>query len=202
MKMSFVAIFLIAFFGFVVSGCSGMRVIESDVSAFSTWTAAPPAPGTPYRFERLPSQQALNAQQDRVEDIARTSLAKVGMVANPAAARFGVLVVFSAERMQRYPNAGYGYGYGGTGVFFGGGNRGTSLGMSFPLGFGELIYKRSLSVTMRDLSTQKVVFETQALQDSPWDDSFSILPAMLDSALLSFPQPPAGTRRINVEIPR
>ena len=200
MKRSFVAIFLIAFFGSVVSGCSGMRVIESDVSAFSIWTAAPPAPGTPYRFERLPSQQAPNAQQDRVEDIARTSLAKVGMVAEPATARFGVQVVFNTERMQRYPDAGYGYG--GTGVFFGGGNRGTSLGMSFPLSFGELIYKRSLSVTMRDLSTQKMVFETRALQDSPWDDSFSILPAMLDSALLSFPQPPAGTRRINVEIPR
>ena len=200
MKRSFIAIFFMAFLGFVLTGCSGMRVIESDVSAFSTWAGAPPAPGTPYRFERLPSQQAPNAQQDRIEDMARTSLAKVGMVAEPATARFGVQVIFNTERMQRYPDAGFGYG--GTGVFFGGGNRGASLGMSFPLSFGELIYKRSLSVMMRDLSTQKVVFETQALQDSPWDDSFSILPAMFDSALLGFPQPPAGARRINVEIPR
>ena len=200
MKRSLLAIVFIAFFGFFLTGCSGMRLIGSDVSAFSTWTAAPPAPGTPYRFERLPSQQAPNAQQDLIEDIARTSLAKVGMVAEPATARFGVQVIFNTERMQRYPDAGFGYG--GTGVFFGGGNRGASLGMSFPLSFGELIYKRSLNVMMRDLSTQKVVFETQALQDSPWDDSFAILPAMFDSALLSFPQPPAGTRRINVEIPR
>jgi hypothetical protein len=29
-----------------------------------------------------------------------------------------------------------------------------------------------------------------------------VLPAMLDSALRGFPQPPPGTRRINVEIPR
>ena len=53
---------------------------------------------------------------------------------------------------------------------------------------------------MRELSSQKVVFETRALHDSPWGDAFALLPAMLDSALLGFPQPPAGTRRINVEI--
>ena len=200
MKRSLLAIVFIAFFGFFLTGCSGMRLIGSDVSAFSTWTAAPPVPGTPYRFERLPSQQAPNAQQDLIEDIARTSLAKVGMVAEAATARFGVQVVFNTEFMPRYPDTGFGFG--GTGVFFGGGSRGASLGMSLPLRFGELIYKRSLSVMMRDLATQKVVFETRALQDSPWDDSLSILPAMFDSALLGFPQPPAGLRRINVDIPR
>ena len=55
---------------------------------------------------------------------------------------------------------------------------------------------------MRELSTQKVVFETRALHDGPSGDAFALLPAMLDSALLGFPQPPAGTRRVNVEIPR
>ena len=55
---------------------------------------------------------------------------------------------------------------------------------------------------MRDLTTQKVVFETRAVHDGVWSDGLAVLPAMLDSALLGFPQPPAGVRRINVEIPR
>jgi hypothetical protein len=74
--------------------------------------------------------------------------------------------------------------------------------LTFPIGFGESYYKRTASVLMRELASQKVVFETRALHDGPWSDAFAVLPAMLDSALLGFPQPPAGTRRINVEIPR
>jgi hypothetical protein len=87
-------------------------------------------------------------------------------------------------------------------VSFGGGSMGTSIGLSFPIGLGESYYKRAVTLLVRDLSTQKVVFETRALHDGVWNDGFAVLPAMLDSALLGFPQPPTGTRRINAEIPR
>ena len=184
----------------LLSACSGMRVIDSDVTAFSAWTAAPPAPGTRYRFERLPSQQSANAQQDRIEALATTSLSKVGMALSPPDARYSVQVLLVTEIVQRYPEPGFGFG--GPGVSIGGGSRGTSIGLSFPIGFGESYYKRTVSVLMRELASQKVVFETRALHDGPSGDAFAILPAMLDSALLGFPQPPAGTRRINVEIPR
>ena len=183
-----------------LTACSGMRVVDSDVTAFSAWTAAPPAPGTRYRFERLPSQQSANAQQDRIEALATTSLSKVGMALSPLDARYSVQVLLSTEIVQRYPEPGFGFG--GPGVSIGGGSRGSSIGLSFPIGFGESYYKRTLSVLMRELANQKVVFETRALHDGPWGDAFAVLPAMLDSALLGFPQPPAGTRRINVEIPR
>ena len=72
--------------------------------------------------------------------------------------------------------------------------------MSFPIRFGEPYYKRDVTLLMRELATQKVVFETRALHDGPWGDTFAVLPAMLDSALRGFPQPPAGTRRVNTEI--
>ena len=179
-----------------------MRVVDSDVTAFSAWTAAPPAPGTRYRFERLPSQQSANAQQNRIEALATTSLSKVGMVLSPVDARYSVQVLLVAETMQSYPEPGFGFGFGGPGVSIGGGSRGTSIGLSFPIGFGDSSYKRTVSLLMRELSSQKVVFETRALHDGPGGDAFAVLPAMLDSALLGFPQPPAGTRRINVEIPR
>jgi hypothetical protein len=91
-----------------------------------------------------------------------------------------------------------------TGVFMGGGSRGASLGlgMSFPLSFPEPYFKRELSILMRELSTGQIVFETRAVHDGVWSDTLAVLPAMLDAALTGFPQPPPGTRRVNVEIPR
>ena len=184
-----------------LTACSGMRVVDSDVTAFSAWTAAPPAPGTRYRFERLPSQQSANTQQDRIEALATTSLSKVGMALSPADARYSVQVALSTEIVQRYPEPGFGYG--GPGVSIGGGSFGTSIGLSFPIGLGgEASYRRTVSILMRELSNQKVVFETRALHAGSGGDAFAVLPAMLDSALLGFPQPPSGTRRVNVEIPR
>ncbi|MGB4115257.1 MAG: DUF4136 domain-containing protein [Polaromonas sp.] len=183
-----------------MTACSGMRVVDSDVTAFSAWTAAPPVPGTRYRFERLPSQQSANTQQDRIEALATTSLSKVGMALSPLDARYSVQVLLVTEIAQRYPEPGFGFG--GPGVSIGGGSRGSSIGFSFPIGFGDTYFKRTVSVLMRELASQKVVFETRAMHDGPYNDAFAVLPAMLDSALLGFPQPPAGTRRINVEIPR
>ena len=184
----------------LLSACSGMRVVDSDVTAFSAWTAAPPVPGTRYRFERLPSQQSANAQQDRIEALATTSLSKVGMALSPADARYSVQVLLVTEIVQRYAEPGFGFG--GPGVSLGAGSFGTSIGLSFPIGGGASSYRRTVSILMRELSTQKVVFETRALHDGSGGDAFAVLPAMLDSALVGFPQPPAGTRRINVEIPR
>ena len=197
MKYSRSAIFLIA--TMLLTACSGMRVVDSDVTAFSAWTAAPPAPGTRYRFERLPSQTTAT-QQDRIEALATTSLAKVGMALSPADARYSVQVLLVTEIAQRYPDSGFGLG--GPGVSIGGGSFGTSIGLSFPIGFANPDYRRTVSLLMRELSSQKVVFETRALHSGSGGDAFAVLPAMLDSALLGFPQPPAGTRRINVEIPR
>ena len=197
MKYAQAAIVLIA--AIFLTACSSMRVVDSDVTAFSAWTAAPPAPGTRYRFERLPSQTTAT-QQDRIEALATTSLSKVGMALSPADARYSVQVLLVTEVAQRYPDSGFGYG--GPGVSIGGGSFGTSIGLSFPFGYSNPDYRRTVSLLMRELSSQKVVFETRALHNGSGGDAFAVLPAMLDSALLGFPQPPAGTRKINVDIPR
>lgn len=188
-----------------MAGCSGLRVIENDVTAFAHWSGAPPAPGTAYRFERLPSQQVIGAQQDYVEGLTRSALAKVGMELNPAAARFSVQVRVSTQVVERLPydRPGYdGFGFATPGVFVGGSNQGASLGLSFPMRFSDPYYRRELTLLMRDLSSNQVVFETRALSDDVQSDTLGVLSAMLDAALRGFPQPPAGPRRINVEIPR
>ena len=208
------AIFLIAISALLLAGCATTRVIDSDVTAFQTWKAAPPGPNTPYRFERLPSQQANAAQQDVVEAAAGPALAKVGLVPSNTVARYSVQVRLNTQLVERvladpFGYGGYGGGLGGypgygrfgPSVFGYGGSRGASFGLSFPIGFYEsATYKHELTVLMRDLNTQQIAFETRALHFGPWNDSLNLLPALLDAALRGFPQPPEGTRRINVEL--
>ena len=205
MKQALAAIFSVATLAFFMTGCSTVQVVESDVTAFYRWTAAPPGPGTPYRFERLPSQQVVGAQQDTVEGLARTALARVGMELNPAAARYSVQVMVATQVIERvhYNGVGYdGFGFPAPGVFLGGGNRGAALGMSFPMLYSDPYYRRELTLLMRDLGSGQVVFETHASSDGVQYETLAVLSAMLDAALNGFPQPPAGPRRINVQIPR
>jgi predicted small secreted protein len=186
MKRALAALFSVAIMAFSMAGCSTMQVVDSDVTAFSHWSAAPPGPGTAYRFERLPSQQ-------------------VGMELNPAVARYSGQVVVNTLVVERVPYDGVGYdgfGFPAPGVFLGGGSRGAAVGMSFPMRFSEPYFKRDLSILMRDLSSNQVVFETRALHDGVSSNTLAVLSAMLDAALRGFPQPPPGTRRINVETPR
>jgi predicted small secreted protein len=200
------AIFLIATGALLLTGCGTTRLVDSDVSSFSKWTAAVPVPGTPYRFERLPSQQGGEVQQTGLEEMARSALAKVGMELRPEAARYSVQVSATTLVGQRGGYDGYG-GYGGgfgSGIFLGGGSRGASLGfgLGFPLHLPQPYYRRDVSIVMRDLGTQQVTFESRALHEGVWSDTNAVVPAMLDSALRGFPEPPQGTRRIDVEIPR
>ena len=210
MKRAWTALFLIATSLWLVTGCASVRLVDTDVTAFSKWTATPPGPGTAYRFERLPSQQNPAAQQDAVEADARAALAKVGLELNPAVARYSVQVVATTQIIERgYPGydgvfgGGFGGFSGGSGVFLGGGSRGAGFGLSFPMRFPEPTYfKRELSMLMRELATQQVVFETRAFHDGVWSDTQAVFPTMMDAALRGFPEPPPGTRRINVEISR
>lgn len=208
MKRAFVAIFSIAWLGFLMVGCSGLQVVENNVTAFHHWNAAPPGPGTTYRFERLPSQQAGGGYQDGVEEITRIALAKVGMERNLASPRYSVQVrVTTAQVIERQPyGPGYydGFGFGTPGVFLGGGNRGAAFGLAFPLGMSSAspYFRRDLTVLVRDLGSNQIVFETRALNDGVVNESPAVLPAMLDAALQGFPQPPPGLRRITVQIPR
>ena len=170
MKRAWIALFLIATSLWLVTGCASVRLVDTDVTAFSKWTVAPPGPGTAYRFERLPSQQNLAAQQDAVEADARTALAKVGMELNPAMARYSVQVVATTQIIERgYP--GYDGIFGGPGLFLGGGSRGLGFGLSFPLRFPEPTYfKREVSMLMRELSNQQVVFEMDRSATRPRHD--------------------------------
>jgi len=175
-----------------------MRLVDNQVNSFAP---KPPAFGAGYRFERLPSQQAEPGAQDRLEAMTEQALAKVGLKRDDVAPTL-LAQVRVTERVERSatdaPPLGWQLGWrigrhGGIG--WGGGTL-------FP-GLADLpSYWREVDLSLRELSSGAVVFESRARHDGPWSDSQAILPAMLDAALQGFPNPPAGERRINIEIPR
>jgi hypothetical protein len=203
----------------LLSACAGMRVVDNDVVSFAQWpNAAAPAPGpsSRYRFERLPSQQSglpqsgisgMELTQDQIETIARTALDKFGWQNMPAAASFNVQVSATTRYAQRNPYNSPAYGgfggFGNSGISIGGGTAGSFIGFSFPLGRSEpSLYLREVSIVVRDAASNAVTFESRATHSGIWNDPQKVLPAMFEAALQGFPTPPAGARRINIEISR
>lgn len=190
----------------LLGGCASTRMVGSEVNSFARWTPAPPAPGSSYRFERLPSQQA-DLTQARLEGLAQAALARVGLQHNPQAASLSVQVSASSQPMLRSVWDGSYYPYGSPNIFIGGGSGGgvssvgVGFGFGFPLGGMDTpIYRREVSIVMRELRSNLAVYETRAVSEEPWLDTDPVLAAMLDAALRGFPVPPAGPRRVNVEI--
>jgi len=188
----------------LLTGCSGMRLVESQVKAVATQAAGQPIEaGARYRFERLPSQ-VNQPRTDLVEAIAEAELAEVGLVHDEAAARYSVQIV---TRMQSYLVDQWGSPVDGGrfhgSIMIGSGSMGSMFGLGMGTGFPPATkYLHEASLLLRELASGQVVYETSATHEGPWSDSDNILRALLAAALKDFPNPPAGTHRVKVEIPR
>ena len=176
-----------------LSGCGGMRLVDSEVRSFASAPVIPA--GASYRFERLPSQQADAAAQTQLETLAQQALAKVGLLRDEAAASYSVQVSFGMRVDPQSPWLPPENGW-GPGWNQGLGRRGSFAMMEPPY------YWRQVGLTLRDLRTQQLVYETHAAHDGPWADTAAVLPAMLDAALQGFPNPLPGVHHITIEIPR
>lgn len=180
-----------------------MRLIDSDVNAFSTLQAAPASAS--YRFERLPSQQLDEKRQASVEAMAEQALAKVGLRraadgGSPAgSAQYSVLIGARTQRLETASWDDIGLLPGRDYIVTGHGR--MIFTRPFPYA-STPYYIREVSLLLRDNATGQVVFESHAKHEDRWHDSDAILPAMFDAALQGFPTPPAGVRRVNVEIAR
>jgi hypothetical protein len=199
-----------------LTGCASVRLIDSEVTAFSTLAAVPAA--SSYRFERLPSQQVNTQRQDQLEAIAQAALAKVGLqrvgdAPGSPAARYSVQMGINVQRSDLAVWDDWGPRFGGfvgvgSGPYLVGRGRGHgavygNFGFGFPYPYlPPPSYVRDVSLVLRDTASNQVVYETHAKHESPWADSLNILPAMFDAALQGFPTPPVGTRQVNVELPR
>ena len=187
----------------VLSGCSGMRIIDSDVSAFSSATPPPVTLPAPYRFERLPSQQAQPAPTAALEALAEPELARAGLHRDDAAPLYTLQLSLRTIRDPQGPwddpryIGGYATPYpivARYGVLM----RHYSLDLRFEAPY----YRRELAIVLRRLSDGVVMFESRAKHDGVWPDDEPVLQAMLQAALRGFPVPPPGLRRVAIEIAR
>jgi len=186
----------------LLTGCAGMRVVDSQVLAVANAPPGVQLQGAKYRFERLPSQVS-NPEAGLAEQQAEQALAAVGLMRDDAAAQLSVLVGFQGTQYLADP---WGYPYPGTygsisigrGVPWGSGV-GFGMGMRFPP---PTHYRREVSLILRDLKSGQVVYETRASHDGPWSDHKTIFATLFKAALANFPNPPAGPQRVNIEIPR
>jgi hypothetical protein len=178
----------------LLTGCATGFLLDNQVQSFSQLQTVP-SPAT-YRFERSLSQQA-DPGQDALEAFAAPALERAGMRRDDAAARFAVQVSARSERiLSPYMDPWSPFGWG---IGLGGRHFGIGIGGAFPRG-DKFWMRREVSVVVRDLAANRVVYETRASNDGPWLDSRSVFPAMFDAALQGFPNPPAGPRRVDIHV--
>ena len=201
MKRTFSALLLVA----ALSGCATSWVVDSDVKSFSSLGTVPP--GATYRFERLPSQQADIARQESLEAMAATALEKVGLRRDDTKPQYSAQIgarVTAGLSPWADPwlfDGPWGYGYGGGHGYgrrwHGGGWYG---GPAFMPPAATPWYEREVSIVLRETGSNRVVYETRARNDGPYNASAAILPVMFQAALQGFPNPPQGERRVNIDL--
>ncbi len=175
-----------------LSGCATSYLLDNSVQSFSQLTALPSQPN--YRFERLPSQQAWG--QTQLEAMADGALHKAGLRRDDANPRYSVQISGQIQHVLS-PWASPWDGWGSFGV----GHRGVGFGFMGPFPQSPW-YQRDISVIIRELPSNRVVYETRATNAGPWGDSGTVFPAMFEAAMTGFPTPPPGPRLVNVQIGR
>ena len=188
----------------LLSGCATSFLLDNAVQTFSSLPALPANPS--YRFERLPSQQA-SPVQAQLEAMADPALFKAGLRRDDAAPQYSVQVSARVQRMVS-PWADPWDRWGGWGPWGPLGPWGSygSMGPGFGYGYGMFPrmespwYQREVGIVVRELPSNRVVYETHATNDGPWSDNAVVFPAMFDAALQGFPAAPAGVRRVDVQV--
>jgi len=186
--------------GWLLTGCASGYLLDNTVQSFSHLTALPAQPT--YRFERLPSQQA--PSQAQLEAMADAALQKAGLRRDDANPRYSVQLGAQLQRvLSPWASPWDGWGWGAFGVHHRHHHSGFGLGFGYPFGHMESPwYQREISVIMRELPSNRVIYETRASNVGPWMDNNSVFPAMFQAALQGFPTPPPGPRRVDIQVGR
>lgn len=180
----------------LLSGCASTYLLDNQVQSFSQMGALPAQPT--YRFERSLSQQQDPSQQ-ALEALADPALHRAGLRRDDAAPRYSVQVSARTERtLSPYSDPWSPWGW-GWGVGYSGRQFGVGLGAPWPY-HESYWFHREVAVVVRELASNRIVYETHATNDGPWFDHATVLPAMFEAAMQGFPNPPAGPRRVDVQV--
>ena len=189
-----------------LTGCASVMLVDNQVQSFPQWPAGAPQKGERFAFDRLPSQRSETPSplQDGLELAVRDALVAWGLQlpSGSEGVRWLVQVSAGGQRLPRAPwenpwerpNWSISGGIGG---------RHGGIALGFPLMIADSpYYLREITVVVREAASGRVVYETRAKHDGRWPDSRALWGAMVSAALRDFPQPPAGARQVNIEIPR
>lgn len=181
----------------VLGGCATTPRPDAEVQAYSKLAA--PVGQAAFRFEVLPSHQDANKRRAEVEAMAERALAKLGLTRNDAKARFSVQVAARVHREDRldWPdNWHYGWGWYGPRHFSPVRRLGPLWGMPTTPWF-----QREVSLTLRDLASGEVVYETHARQEGTGGATNAILEALFNAALGEFPSASGALRPVVLHLP-
>lgn len=185
----------------VLGACAGISTVSVEVSSQGDWPTER-KPGT-YAIERLPSQQANAAEQDRIEAAALSAIEGAGFERAPIE-EADVLIQVGArifEVASRDPFASSFYWrhdwwlHGRHHPFF------------YGPGFGRGYYyndfpdiQRETAILMRDRRTQRIVYETRATVVGRWS-SQALLPLLFEASMKDFPMPALSPRTVTMTLP-
>lgn len=179
----------------LLSGCATTYTLDNTVQSFSHIPSLP-QPAT-YRFERLLSQQDVN--QPQLEAMADPALNAVGFRRDDSSPRYSVQITARTERTVSPwadPWDRFGWGWGAWGF-----RRHWGVGVHGGYPAEPSWFHREVNVVVRDLSNNRVVYESRAVNDGPFYEGAKVFPAMFAAALQGFPNPPPGPRQVNIQIP-
>ena len=182
----------------VLAGCAGMNSVSNDVYSFGDWPSGR-APGS-FAFDRLPSQQALGEETDRVEAAARPALERAGFVPAAQGQSPDVLVQVGA-RSTRSDRGVWddpfwwrgGFGYSRHGPWFG-----PSWGWQARYDMPRV--QREVAVLIRDRASGKPIFEARATNETMISTDAETLSAMFEATLVDFPRLGVNPRRVVVPV--
>ncbi|GAC1604077.1 MAG: hypothetical protein NVS3B2_09200 [Ramlibacter sp.] len=173
----------------LLSGCATGYLLDNSVQSFSGLSALPAS--ATYRFDRLPSQQA-SPVQSQLEAFADPALLRAGLRRDDAAPHYSVQVSARVQPVVS-PWADPWDAWGG--------HRFLRYGFGWPYRRLEPPwFEREVTVVMRELSSNRVVYETHAASDSPLSDNAAVFPAMFQAAMQGFPAAPPGPRRVDIQV--
>lgn len=184
-------------------GCASTRLIDTEVTSFSspelappTATLATPDPATStttYRFDRLPLR-ANATEQDLLEGTVIQQLGTAGWILSEQSPAYAVQM---DSQVVQYQNINPGPLMG----FYRGSNDPNHGILTLRPLMEPPWFRYTVHVVIRQTSNSRVVFESTGIHESQWLDKTHVVPAVLSSALRGFPRIPTGHRKITTELP-
>lgn len=194
----------------LMSGCTHVIRLEHAVQTHAAWeNQRRPAPGDRFALERSPAQQtaAASSIQGQLEIHTTEWLTRWGstVVNETDQAEWVIQLMWRHQQSLRdlwgdpfIPSPLWGLP-GRDYVITG---SGQVVWLPTPYRMPTLHHERELRIQIRNSQSSRIVYESQAIQEGPWNDSPVLIQALVEAVFTDFPMAPEGQRQVVIEQPR